>query len=312
MDRRSAPLRGTVRGGGVFDWNDIRIFLMVADEGSTLGAAKKLNMNQTTVSRRMHALEHALGLKLFDRDTRGYALTSPGKALMELAARMGDAAEQLSLRAKDLARGVSGTIKVSAAYAAMNHWVLPLLSQFRKLYPEVNFETCTRESYVSLESGEADIAFRAADKITGDTLIVKRLPPVIWGVYCSRAYLKAHGMPRSIDEMGTHPSLVYPDEMMKNVALLRWLALHTDCQNILGQVDSVVTMSASLQNEQAVGAIPCMEGDPIQNLVRCFTHEKLAGGFWLVASKAAYQKPHVRKFMAHVTEFFPRDAPAIE
>jgi len=224
---------------------------------------------------------------------------------------MGGAAEQLCLRADDLARGASGTIKVSAAYAAMNHWVLPLLSQFRKLHPEVNFETCTRENYISLESGEADVAFRAADKITGDTLIVKKLPPVIWGVYCNKAYPATHGMPRSIDEICDHPMLLYPDEMMQNVALLRWLARHCDGDDILGRVDSVVTMSASLLNEQAVGALPCVEGDPIQGLVRCFTHEKLAGGFWLVASKEAYQKPLVRKFMTYVAEFFPRDTPAV-
>jgi len=293
----------------MFEWNDIRIFLAVADEGSTLAAAKKLNMNQTTVSRRMHALEHALGLTLFDRDTRGYALTSPGKGLMAVAAQMGDASEQVSLRAQDLARGTSGTIKVTAAYAAMTHWVLPLISQFRKLHPEVTFEICTRESYMSLESGEADIAFRAADKITGDTLIIRKLPPVIWGVFCSKAYQAAHGMVRSIDEICDHPLLLYPDEMMQNVALLKWLARHCDGDNIFGRVDSVVTMAASLLNEQAVGALPCMQGDPINDLVRCFTHEKLMGKFWLVASKEAYQKPHVRKFMAYAAEFFPKNTP---
>jgi len=293
----------------VFDWNDIRLFLAVASEGSTLGAAKKLNMNQTTVSRRMHALEHALGLTLFDRNTTGYALTSPGVALTELATCMGDAAGQLCLRAADLARGKSGTIKVTAAYATMNHWVLPLLSTFRKLHPDVNFETDTRESYVSLESGEADIAFRAGDTITGDTLIVKKLPPVIWGAYCNKTYLATYGMPRSIDEICDHPLLLYSEEMMQNVSPLRWFAQHTNSDTILGRVDSVVTMSASLRNEQAVAVMPCVEGDPIPDLVRCFTHEKLTSGFWLVASKEAYQKPHVRKFMAFVAEFFPKTQP---
>jgi len=60
----------------MLDWNDIRIFLSVATEGSTLAASKKLNINQTTVGRRMLALETVLGLTLFERDTRGYSLTS--------------------------------------------------------------------------------------------------------------------------------------------------------------------------------------------------------------------------------------------
>ena len=57
----------------MFDWNDIRIFLSVADAGSTLGAAKLLGMNQTTVSRRVQALEHALGLSLLARHARIFA-----------------------------------------------------------------------------------------------------------------------------------------------------------------------------------------------------------------------------------------------
>ena len=72
----------------MFDWDDIRLFLVVAQEGSTLGASKRLNINQTTVSRRIQALEHALKLTLFERDPRGYAVTPHGSALLDLAGQM--------------------------------------------------------------------------------------------------------------------------------------------------------------------------------------------------------------------------------
>jgi len=66
----------------MYEWSDLRIFLAVAREGSTLAASRLLNLNQTTVSRRIEALEHALGLALFTRTTRGFAPTPQGHALM--------------------------------------------------------------------------------------------------------------------------------------------------------------------------------------------------------------------------------------
>ena len=294
----------------MLDWNDIRIFLAVAREGSTLAASKKLNINQTTVGRRMHALETALGLTLFERDTRGYAMTAQGGALFDAAAGMENAADQVLTRASHLRRASDGTIRVTAAHSSMTHWVLPLISEFRKHNPNTYFETNASEQYVSLESGEADIAIRAADNIEGDALIVRRLPPVRWGIYCSKAYLAANGMPRTIDDLKHHPVLSYPEAMVKGVKLINWLDQHVDRSKIVSTVDSVITMSASLRTEEAVGVLPCVEGDPLPDLVMCFTTDDLTSGLWLVASREAYQEPRVRKFMTFLGEYFPRDGRA--
>ncbi len=294
----------------MFDWNDLRIFLGVAREGSTLAASKKLNINQTTVGRRIHALETALGLSLFERTTRGYALTAQGSALFDVAAGMENAADQVLTRASHLRRASAGTIRITAAHSSMTHWVLPLISEFRKHNPNTHFETNASGQYVSLEAGEADIAIRAADTIEGDTLIARRLPPVRWGVYCSKAYLAANGMPRTVDDLKDHPVLNHPDAMVRGVKALNWLDQHVDRSKIVSTVDSVVTMSASLRTEMAVGALPCVEGDPLPDLVMCFTTDDLTSGLWLVASREAYQEPRVRKFMKFLGEHFPRDGKA--
>ena len=291
----------------MFDRNDIRIFLAVASEGSTLAASKKLNINQTTVGRRIQALETMLGLTLFERDTRGYSLTFQGSALIDVAKKMEAAAENVLARAIHLGRAADGRIRVTAAHSSMAHWVLPLVSEFRKQSPNIHFETNASEQYVSLENGEADVAIRAADKITGDTLIVKKLPSVRWGVYCSKIYLAANGMPRSLDDLIKHPVLSYPDAMIEGVKLLKLLDQHVDKTKIVSTVDSVVTMAASLLSEKAVGVLPCVEGDQLPDLVMCFTTEDLTSGLWLVASREAYQEPPVRKFMKFFGANFPSD-----
>lgn len=296
----------------MLDWNDIRIFLAVASEGSTLAASKKLNINQTTVGRRMLALETALGLTLFERGTRGYSLTSQGSALIDVAKSMKESAENILVRADHLGRTSVGKIRVTAAHASMTHWVLPLISEFRKSNPDIHFETNAAERYVSLENGEADVAIRAADNIEGDTLIIRKLPSVRWGIYCSKAYQAANRMPRSVDDLINHPVLSYPELMIEGVKLMKWLESYVDRAKIVNTVDSVITMSASLRTEDAVGVLPCVEGDQVADLVPCFTDKELVSGLWLVASKEAYQEPRVRKFMTFIGAYFPRDGRAVK
>jgi len=72
--------------GGTLDWNDLRYFLAVAREGSTLAAGRALRVSQTTVARRIAALEESLGFPLFDKRQAGYKLTPVGEELLPLAA----------------------------------------------------------------------------------------------------------------------------------------------------------------------------------------------------------------------------------
>jgi DNA-binding transcriptional LysR family regulator len=184
-----------------------------------------------------------------------------------------------------------------------------MISDFRKSNSDIYFEASAAEHYVSLENGEADLAIRAADEITGDTLIAKRVHNVQWGVYCSKDYLANNGMPRNVDELKDHWVHSYPREMTESVALLRWLDPIIDQDKVISMVDSIVTMSVSIRAGDAVGVLPCVEGDPMADLIRCFVHEKMRSKIWLVASKESYQQPHIRKFMKFVSEYFANEVP---
>jgi len=89
---------------------------------------------------------------------------------------------------------------------------------------------------------------------------------------------------------------------------LRFLAGYFHGSKVVQIVDSIVTMSASLQSAVAIGVLPCVEGDAAPDLVMCFTSKELQSGLWLVASKESYQEPRVRKFMKFVGENFPKDS----
>ena len=78
----------------MFDWNDLKSFLAVAESGSTLSAAQALRVSQTTVARRIAALEEATGLELFERRQAGYALTPVGEAMLTSAMAVREAADR--------------------------------------------------------------------------------------------------------------------------------------------------------------------------------------------------------------------------
>jgi DNA-binding transcriptional LysR family regulator len=97
----------------MFDWNDLRYFLAVAEAGSTLAAGRALRVSQTTVARRITALEEALELQLFDRQQSGYVLTPAGEALLAKGKAVADASADFARAASAQARDLSGTVRLT-------------------------------------------------------------------------------------------------------------------------------------------------------------------------------------------------------
>src|SRR5438270_7983934 len=97
----------------MFDWNDLRYFLAVAREGSTLAAGRALRVSQTTVARRIAALEEAIGVPLFEKRQAGYALTPTVAQLVERAQRVETAAGAFAEAAAAEKRDTSGTVRIT-------------------------------------------------------------------------------------------------------------------------------------------------------------------------------------------------------
>ncbi|MEM7303868.1 MAG: LysR family transcriptional regulator, partial [Pseudomonadota bacterium] len=100
--------------------SDVRVFLAVLRAGSTLAASKTLGMAQPTVARRVEALEHMLGLVLFERNTHGFTPTKDALALIPSAEAVEKAAKGLDDMAARLASAKSRVIRMTAVANAFN------------------------------------------------------------------------------------------------------------------------------------------------------------------------------------------------
>ncbi len=141
-------------------WDDVRLFLAVAETGSLSGAARKLRIGQPTVSRRLAAIEHSMGATLFRRSVEGAAVTAAGERLLVPARRMAEWAGEVGRAAERADRGPSGLVRVTATPFIAYDFLAPFASWVAQKYPLLRLEVLSAMEHLDLARGEADIAMR--------------------------------------------------------------------------------------------------------------------------------------------------------
>ena len=141
-------------------WNDVELFLAIAERGSVSAAAKQLGTTQPTVSRRLAELETGLGEPLFERSVAGTALTSFGERMLPAARRMAEAAGEVQRVASAAEATPSGVVRVTAPPGIAYMFLAPLAARLLELLPAVQLEVMATTSYVDLARREADLAIR--------------------------------------------------------------------------------------------------------------------------------------------------------
>jgi DNA-binding transcriptional LysR family regulator len=128
-------------------------------------------LGQPTVSRRLAALEYALGEALFRRSVSGAAVTSAGERLLPAARKMAEWAAEVD-RAKDLDRAPRGMVRITAPPFVACDFVAPFAGWLRHRHPKLRLEVLSTMLYLDLARGEADLALRARPATQADLLTV--------------------------------------------------------------------------------------------------------------------------------------------
>lgn len=167
------------------DWDDVRYFLEVVRNGSLARAAQRLNVNQTTVSRRISALEKRLEKALFDRSGGHWIMTPMGERLVAAAQRMAEQADSIERQVMADSQELSGTLRVTVADVCIQTLVLPALERFTAAYPDVDIELIATRNLLDLAAREADVALRSTDEPPPE-LVGRRIGQLAYAVYGSR------------------------------------------------------------------------------------------------------------------------------
>ncbi len=143
-------------------WDDLQLFLAVAEEGSLSAAARRLRLGQPTMSRRMHELELQVGEALFTRLSQGSPLTLAGQRLLPATQRMAEWATEAmgaSLSPRSL-KQAQGTVRIAAPPGIATEMLLPLTAKLRISHPALQIQILAGVEVLNLSRGEADMALR--------------------------------------------------------------------------------------------------------------------------------------------------------
>src|SRR5690606_15705740 len=195
------------------NWDDVRIFLAVARAGQILGASRRLGLNHATVSRRIAALEQDLGAKLFRRLTTGSELTEQGERFMAIAERV--EADMIAARSELAGESddVSGTVRVGAPDGVGVAFLAPRLGALTRRYPSLAIQLVPVPRSFSLSRREADIAV-TVERPTEGRLIASKLVEYTLGLYASRDYAEAHGIPGNLTDLRNHKLIGYDPDLV--------------------------------------------------------------------------------------------------
>lgn len=199
------------------DLNRIVTFVNVVEAGSFTGAATRLGVPKSSISRGVSHLEEELGTRLLQRTTRKLMLTDAGRAYYERARVHLSALEDATNEVSDMGRDPRGTVRVTAPVDIGTALLADLVTRFVKKHPTIRVELSLTSRRVDLVAEGFDVAVRAGN-LEDSTLIVRRIAMSALALFAAPAYLRKHGTPRTVADLAEHDLVMFRTH---NQAVLR-------------------------------------------------------------------------------------------
>ncbi|GGF17078.1 LysR family transcriptional regulator [Youhaiella tibetensis] len=284
----------------MYDWNDLKFLLAIARTGSTLGAAKALGVNQSTVARRSEALEDALGIQLFERRPGGYRLTARGQELAAMAEAVEAGATHIADTAASWRRQISGTVRVTTTELVATAILAPLISRLSATHPGLTVELIAGDRRLDLQRSEVDVAIRVGSNPSEPSLVQKHLGESVWAIFAARSYADQYGLPGTAGDLAAHTILAGGGDLV-TLQPLEWLAEAAAGARIAMRCNSVPNLIAAVRSGVGIGPLPYTGVD--ETVVRCLDVE-WRSDVWLLYHETQRSTPHIRAFLDAFTAYF--------
>ncbi|WP_198370665.1 LysR family transcriptional regulator [Roseomonas rosulenta] len=286
------------------DWEDCRYFVALAAEGTLSATARRLRVNHATVARRVASLEAALGRTLFDRRAEGYVLTAEGRAVLEEARGMEEAALGV-LRRLDAAGALEGPVRLTTTRSLAEGFLVRRLGGLRRAHPGIDLELLAELRVISLARREADIAIRLG-RPADSTLAGRRIGRLGHGFYAApeRAAQVA---------AGETPVLVGYDQDSAFVPETTWLATHFPSARLAFRSNSQAAQAQAARVGFGVALLPhyLAAGDPLLVAVDLGATPPSREA-WLLVRRDISRVPRVRAVAEAVATIFRQDRMVLE
>ncbi len=278
--------------GKMFEWDDARHFLAIHRKGSLSAAARQLGVNQSTVGRRLLALEDRLGTKLFIRTRDGYRIGPAGERLLPHAERMEDEATAIAREITGQVTSLTGTVRITSPDLFGARVLTPMLARFHERYPEIDLELDADDHMRSLSKREADMAVRMGGVIESG-LAIRKVGVLASTAYASRAYIERRGRPREGAWDG-HDFIGSSDPMI-SMGEFRWIEERAARGRVVMRTINTLAQVTSAVAGIGIAIVPCYAGDAEPELVRLVPPSKtVLVPVWLVVHEDMRNSARIR------------------
>jgi DNA-binding transcriptional LysR family regulator len=282
------------------NWDDIKIFLEVARAERLSTAAKRLAMDASTVSRRLHKLEESVATKLFDRTQEGHVLTPDGEMLLSSACKMEQDAQHALSSIHNNNEENCGLVRIGVTEALGNFFVSPNLLALQQQHPNIDVHLLLFSRYVKISRNEADIAI-AVEKPKSTSMIVSKLCDYKLQLYAHQDYLDKNleQYPQGIllEHLADHKwvtyvdNLIFTDQLSYTKELERHLASELKASF---SSTSIISQYFAIKSGLGIGVLPCFLADQDKNLIKLHSQEiTITRSFWLVTHPESKRLSHV-------------------
>jgi DNA-binding transcriptional LysR family regulator len=285
-------------------WDDLRIFLSLARDGTLTTAAKTLGVSHPTVARRVQALEKQIGARLFDRLPDRFVPTAAGEELLADTEAMEKAALSINRRSAGLSDTVSGVVRLSAG-EAMAAWLARHLPELRTGLRQIEFELIASHTLANLSRREADLLIREQVPDLGG-IVARKLGRVAYAIYGHRLFARAKTDLKALPWVGFDDDHAY----MPGQA---WLHGLLDGAKPAVRGNNWLVLHEAARAGAGLAVLPCYLGDPDPHLERIGSvPADVFADQWLLVHRDLRALPRVRAVMDAMIVLFQRERPSLE
>jgi molybdate transport repressor ModE-like protein len=242
----------------MLDWDDYRIFLMVARTPSIRAAADALGVSHSTVLRRVDRLEDILGARLFERRTVGFRLTPAGEDVLQGVHDIEESVQSIDRSVTGRDSALEGIVKVSMPDVFAHPSLFPDLKLFSEQFPNIQLEIDLSYTFADLSKREADLALRVTSD-PPDDLVGRKLSEANMAAYAHKDYVAKH-RPHEPDSTALRIASGTPDTFE---------CLHGfEHLNIMGYFDNMMLRITLAVQGAGVASLPTIIGESEPDLVR--------------------------------------------
>jgi len=279
------------------NWDNLRYVLMVANKGSIAAAARELEVNRTTVLRRINTFQENLNCRIFDRGDTGYVLTPEAEKMINAAREVENTLFNMQLQIAGHELKLEGELRVTTTDTFMVSVLGPHLASFQQKHPHIVVDLLVTNSILDLNRRDADVAIRPTRNPDAN-LVGRRLCDVEFGIYATPKFLATVNQADIFNQRW----IGFVDSLLAT-PIGSWFDEAVNARNICLRCDSFVAVRAAAEASIGLALLPCFLGDTSATLTRLEASTRaLTIGLWVLTHPDLVRSARVHAFIDHFSE----------